>query len=295
MHAQLRRASKATPRRASEGAANDGVAGESQPVSRSETGAEEDEGGPCADRNFALVTLRFLFFDLTPPDYLLELLLERLCCDVSYLSELDALVTLAESAGHKARVSLQTYALLVKRSYKMLAQRCSTRAKKALLEGGGSTYLEPLSATFHSADSVHRRIHVLFASAWTLETWISALETCTSRPEHPMSAHRGSQPSATTAKTRGGAGGSANAGSCDSLNALSAAAKEEDAVATGRLRRKQIKEQQKIKRIWETAGLLSSGQAHEALATARRILSTLQQHRRLCAPAASGGAGNGGC
>ena len=33
------------------------------------------------------------------------------------------------------------------------------------------------------------------------------------------------------------------------------------------------------------AGLLSPGQAHEALATARRILFTLQQHRRLCAPA----------
>ena len=48
-------------------------------------------------------------------------------------------------------------------------------------------------------------------------------------------------------------------------------------------------------KIEETAALLSLGKAQEALVTARRILSTLQQHQRLCAPAASGGAGKGEC
>jgi hypothetical protein len=71
---------------------------------------EWDEG---ADRDFALLTLRFRFLVFTPPGYLLEMLLDRLCTDISYLSELDALTTLryrsqslslAESA-HKAHVS----------------------------------------------------------------------------------------------------------------------------------------------------------------------------------------------
>ena len=175
---------------------------------------------------------------------------DRLRTDISYLSELDALITLAESA-HEAHLSLQKYELLVKRSYQMLAQRCPAWAKRALLTGGGSTYLEPLSATFRSADSVQRRIPVLFASERTLETWISTLETCaSSRPERPLSDHRDSE---STAKAV----------------------------------------EQKIKRIQETAALLSPGQAQEALVTARSILSTLQQHQRMCAPAASGGAGKG--
>ena len=133
---------------------------------------------------------RFVFFDFTPSGYLLELLLceilDRLCTDISYLSELDAVITLAESA-HEAHAPLQEYELLVKWSYQMLALRCPAPAKKALLTGGGSTYLEPLSAAFSSADSVHRRIPLLFASIGALKTWISTLETCTSPPQRPPS------------------------------------------------------------------------------------------------------------
>ena len=154
------------------GQGSGGVAGGAgMPVS--ETGDDEDSFP--TDPDSLLAMLRILFFDLTPPGALLERLLDLLRSDLAYLSELDALVALAESA-HEAHPSLETYTLLVKRSHQILAQRCDARAKQALMKGGGSTYLEPLSATFRSADNVRRRMHVLLASEGTLETLVATLE-----------------------------------------------------------------------------------------------------------------------
>ena len=154
------------------GQGSGGVAGGAgMPVS--ETGDDEDSFP--TDPDSLLAMLRILFFDLTPPGALLERLLDLLRYDLAYLSELDAMVALAESA-HEAHQSLETYTLLVKRSHQILAQRCDARAKQALMKGGGSTYLEPLSATFRSADNVRRRMHVLLASEGTLETLVATLE-----------------------------------------------------------------------------------------------------------------------
>lgn len=140
----------------------------------SDYSSEEEEEGQGAtvddktktEKHNVLAELRFIFFELAPPGCYIKELLRALQRDLSSISELEALVSLAESA-RSAGASDKAHRALARRTFKVLARGWPAATREAIKTGSVDRYLDSVTAIFRSADTESRRLDLVFSDLIT--------------------------------------------------------------------------------------------------------------------------------